>query len=153
MGIWDRFDKEIDIEGLAKDVQDAAKNGGNYRDVPFDTYEVSIDKLELTLSKKNDPMLACWMKIIEGDFKNSRIFFNQVVTQGFQIHIANEFLRSLVSEMENPPTVEFKTYNQYAGLIMDIAEAIDDKFEYAVEYSENSKGYPQYKIEEVFVLE
>lgn len=153
MGIWDKFDKEIDVEGLAKDVQEAAENSGNYREVPFDTYEVSIDKLELTVSKKGDPMLTCWMKILEGDFKNSRIFFNQVVTQGFQIHIANEFLRSLVSEMEDAPTVEFRTYKQYAGLIMDVAEAIDDKFEYAVKYSENSKGYPQYEITEVFVLE
>lgn len=32
--IWDEFDKAIDTEGLAKDVADAAENGGR-RDVPM----------------------------------------------------------------------------------------------------------------------
>ena len=127
--IWDKFDKDIDTAGLAKDVQEAAENSGNYREVPFDTYEVAIDKLELVESKKGDPMVTCWMKILEGEYKNSLIFMNQVVTQGFQIHIANEFLRSLLTEAENAPDVEFKTYKQYGNLIMDIHEAINDNFE------------------------
>ena len=90
--IWDEFDKAIDTEGLAKDVEEAAENGGR-REVPHDTYEVAVTKLELVKSKKGDPMVTCWMKILEGEYKGSLIFMNQVVTQGFQIHIANEFLR------------------------------------------------------------
>ena len=42
-------------------------------------------------------MVTCWMKIVEGEYKGSLIFMNQVVTQGFQIHIVNEFVRSLIS--------------------------------------------------------
>ena len=95
--IWDEFDKAIDTEGLAKDVADAAENGGR-RDVPHDTYEIAVQKLELTKSKKGDPMVTCWMKIVEGEYKGSLIFMNQVVTQGFQIHIVNEFVRSLISD-------------------------------------------------------
>lgn len=83
--IWDDFDKAIDTEGLAKDVEEAAENGGR-REVPHDTYEVAITKLELVKSKKGDPMVTCWMKILEGEYKGSLIFMNQVVTQGFQIH-------------------------------------------------------------------
>lgn len=149
--IWEEFDKSIDTEGLAKDVEEAAENGGR-REVPHDTYEVAISKLELTKSKKGDPMVTCWMKIVEGEYKGSLIFMNQVVTQGFQIHIANEFMRELVQEMENPVEVQFKTYSQYANMIMDIMEAIDNNFEYKVRYYEN-KGYNAFEIQEVYVLE
>lgn len=149
--IWEEFDKSIDTEGLAKDVEEAAKNGGR-REVPHDTYEVAINKLELTKSKKGDPMVTCWMKIVEGEYKGSLIFMNQVVTQGFQIHIANEFMRALVQEMENPVDVRFKTYSQYGNMIMDIMEAIDNNFEYKVRYYEN-KGYNAFEIQEVYVLE
>lgn len=149
--IWEEFDKNIDTEGLAKDVEEAAENGGR-RDVPHDTYEVAINKLELTKSKKGDPMLTCWMKILEGDYKGSLIFMNQVVTQGFQIHIANEFLRSLVSEMAKSVDVQFKTYAQYANMIMDVMEAIDNNYEYSVEYGEK-KGFNTFEIKEVYVLE
>lgn len=73
--IWEEFDKSIDTEGLAKDVEEAAENGGR-REVPHDTYEVAINKLELTKSKKGDPMVTCWMKIVEGEYKGSLIFMN-----------------------------------------------------------------------------
>lgn len=150
--IWDEFDKSIDTEGLTKDIEEAAENGGSYKEVPHDTYEVAINKLELTKSKKGDPMVTCWMKIVAGDYTNSLIFMNQVITQGFQIHIVNEFLRALVEEMEEPIEIEFKTYSQYGNLIMDVMEAIDNNFEYRVKYGER-KGYNTFEIEEIYPLE
>jgi hypothetical protein len=147
--IWDEFDKAIDTEGLAKDVEEAAKNGR--REVPHDTYEVAVTKLELVKSKKGNPMVTCWMKIVEGEYKNSLIFMYQVVKQDFQFRIANNFLQALVAEMEEPIDVQFKTYNQYGNMIMDIAEAIDNNFEYKVRYYDN-KGYNAFAIEEVYVL-
>ena len=45
--IWEKFDKVIDVEGLQKDVQEAAKNSTNYRQVPHGQYEVKIEKMEL----------------------------------------------------------------------------------------------------------
>lgn len=150
--IWDEFDKNIDTEGLVKDVEEAAENGGR-REVPHDTYEVEVTKLELVKAKKSgDPMVTCWMKIVAGEYKNSMIFMNQVVTQGFQIHIANEFMRALVAEMADPIDITFKTYSQYGNMIMDVMEAIDNNFEYKVRYYD-SKGYNAFAIEEVYVLE
>ena len=143
VNIWDKFDREIDTEGLAKDVEEAAANGGgNFKEVPHDTYEVEINKLEMTTSKKGDPMLSCWMKILDGESKG-------------QIHIANEFLRSLISEVDDAekPDVTFKTYNQYNGMVMDVMELIDGNFEYLLDYGENSKGYNTFEIKEVYVLE
>lgn len=148
---FDKFDKTVDLEGLKNDAKEAQENnGGNFKEVPHDKYEVEITKLELTLSKKGDPMLACWMKIVEGEYDGSLIFMNQVVTKGFQIHIANQFLRKLVEGMDI--NVEFESYKQYAEMILDIAEAIDGKREYLVNYSEK-KGFNTFDIEEVFDVE
>lgn len=143
--IWDKFDKDIDVKGLAADVQDAAENGQSFREVPHGDYEVSIEKLELTQSKKGDPMVTCWMKVLEGEFKGSMVFMNQVITRGFQIHIVNEFLRSLDSGLE----IEFVKYGQYGQLLMDVAEAIDGKLEYALKYGER-KGFNTFEIVDVF---
>ncbi|MBR5823768.1 MAG: DUF669 domain-containing protein [Paludibacteraceae bacterium] len=148
-----KFDKNVDLEGLKADVEEAAKNDGgtgNFKEVPHDKYEVAIEKLEMVLSKKGDPMLSCWMKILDGDYENSRIFMNQVVTQGFQFHITNEFLRSLVDGMNID--VHFESYAQYAELVMDIHEMIDGNREYLVNYGER-KGFNTFKIEEVYDVE
>lgn len=148
---FSKFDKKMDLEGLKKDVAEAVENGGTgqYREVPVGNYEVKITKLELGESKKGDPMFTCWMKILSGDYKNSLLFMNQVVTQGFQIHIVNEFLRSLDSGID----VEFESYSQYSEMIMDIAEAIDDKLEFVVNYDQTNKGFNTFEITEVFEVE
>ena len=146
---FSKFDKTIDLEGLQADIQDAEENGGNFKDVPHGDYEVRIEKLELTTSKAGDPMLTCWFKVLAGEYDGSMIFYNQVVTKGFQIHLANEFLRSLNSGIE----IEFKSYTQYAQLILDVHEVIDGKYEYALSYKEGKKGFSSYEITEVFEVE
>jgi hypothetical protein len=153
--IFDKWDKSIDTEGLAKDIEEAAKNGGGtFKDVPHGLYEVAVDKMELKASKKGDPMVSIWFKIVsDGEYKGQRLFYNQVITKGFQVHNANELLRSLAEECTDAPEIAFHSYKQYADLIMDIHEAIDGKFEYALDYGENSKGYNTFKITEIFVLE
>lgn len=145
---FSKFDSQVDIEGLKSDIQEAAENGGgDFKEVPLGTYEVKIKKLELKLSKKGDPMVSCWMQILAGDYKGQLLFMNQVVTRGFQVHIVNDFLRSLGSGVE----IVFESYSQYAQLLMDVAEAIDNKMEYALEYGEK-KGFNTFKITEVFEL-
>lgn len=152
--IFDKWDKEIDTAGLANDVKEAASNGtGEYKEVPHGDYEVAVQQMELKASKKGDPMVSIWFKILDGEFKNSIIFFNQVITQGFQVHIVNEMLRMMVSEMEDAPEIEFKSYKQYGNLIMDIFEAINENFEYVLSYKKGKKDFSTYEIKEVFVLE
>lgn len=145
--IFDKFDSAIDTEGLANDVKEAAENGtGSFKEVPHGKYEVAIEKLELVESKKGDPMVSCWMKILQGEFKDNRIFMNQVITKGFQIHIANEFLRSMDTEID----VQFETYKQYGEMIMDMAEAVDGNLEFALKYGKGKKDFSTYEITEVF---
>lgn len=148
---FDKFDKSVDLDGLRNDVAEAASNsGGNFKEVPHGEYEVSINKLELTVSKSGNPMLACWMKIVAGEYSGSMIFMNQVVNQGYQIHIANNFLKSLVKGMSI--NVKFESYTQYAELILDIGEAIQDQREYLLEYGER-KGFNTFAIKDIFEIE
>jgi len=146
MDIWEKFDKEIDVEGLKADAKEAAKNGGNFKEVPHGTYEVKVDKMELKESKTGKPMLSIWFKILDGQYKNSLIFYNQVLSTGFGLHNADEFLKSLDSGIN----VEFVNFKQYNNMILDIAEAIDGVLEYGLEYSEGKNGFSNYKITDVF---
>ncbi|WP_346890721.1 DUF669 domain-containing protein [Clostridium sp. UBA3887] len=145
--IWDEFDEKIDTEGLKKDAEEAAKNGGgDFKEVPLGTYEVEVNKLELKKSKKGDPMLSVWFKILTGEYKGSLIFYNQVMTQGFGIHNANEMIRSLDSGVD----IEFTNFKKYHEMLLDVLEAVEGTLEYALEYGENNKGYNTYKIIDVF---
>lgn len=146
---YSKFDKAVDLEGLKNDVKDAEENGGDYKDVPAGAYEVAIDKLELVASKNGDPMVSCWMKILAGEFKGSRIFMNQVITLGFQIHKVDEFLRSLDSGI----AIEFESYSQYAQMLLDIHEDINGKLEYGVKYGQDSKGFNTFEITDVYEVE
>ena len=153
--IFAQWDNKVDNEGLLKDIREAEQNGGgNFKEVPYGKYEVSIEKMELKATKeKKDPMVSVWMKICDGEFKGSLIFMNQVITQGFQIHIVNEFLRSLVQNCADAPNVEFKSYAQYAELLMDIHEMVADSFEYGINYGQTKKGFDTFEVLEVYALE
>lgn len=156
--MFSRWDKEIDIDGLNEDVKAAANGGGgNYKEVPHGKYEVAVQQMELKESKKGKPMVSIWFKIVsDGEYKGSMIFYNQVVDNGTGLHINNEMLRKMVSEMgADAPVIELKSFEQYSELLMDIYEAVADNFEYALNYTANKKNkdFSDFEITEVFVLE
>lgn len=147
-----KWDEAIDTAGLQKDVAEAAQNNsGSFEEVPHGTYEVAVKQMELKASKKGDPMVSVWFKVVDGPHKNGIIFFNQVVTQGFQIHIVNELLRKMVEEATGAPVIEFKSYSQYNNLILDVFE-ITDGFEYGLKYTKGKNDFSNYEITEVFPL-
>ena len=145
---FSKYDKMVDLDGLKTDVKEAMENGGDFKEVPHDTYEVQVEKLELGMSKSEKPMIKIWYKILDGDYKNSKIFHNQLVDTGQKIHIAKQLLDSF-SEGDRP--IEFETYQQYAEDIEHLKDYIDKyKLEYSLEYSKNKNGYDTYRILEVF---
>lgn len=151
---FSKFDKMVDVEGLKEDLRNAEANGGgDYVEVPKGTYEVKVASMELGETGENSknpgsPMVKIRFKVLSGEYKGQSIFMNQVVTQGFQIHLVDEFLRSLDSGVE----IVFESFSQYAQMLMDVAEAIDGKLEYALEYGEK-KGFNTFKITEIFEVE
>ena len=61
----------------------------------------------------------------------------------------------MVSKMDNAPVVEFVTYKQYANLIMDIFEGVNENFDYALAYKQHKKkkDFSTFEITEVFPLD
>ena len=146
MDIFEKWNSNVDLAGLQQDIKDAQDNNKEFEAVPHGEYEVKLDKLELKATKKGDPMVSAWFTILEGKYKKSKLFMNQVVTQGFQIHIVNEFLRSMGTDLN----IEFVDYTQYADLLLDVAEFCDENnLEFAIKYEDN-KGYDKFTITEVF---
>lgn len=146
MDMFEKWNSNVDLAGLQKDVKDAQDNKGEYDAVPHGEYEVKVDKMELKSSKKGDPMVSIWFTILEGKYKKSKLFLNQVVTKGFQIHIVNELLKSMKTDLN----IEFVDYKQYAELLLDVAEECDaNNLEFALKYEDN-KGYDKFTITEVF---
>ena len=147
MDMFEKWNSNVDLKGLQDDVKKAQEdNKGEFEKVPYGEYEVKLDKLELKATKKGDPMVSAWFTILEGKYKKSKLFLNQVITQGFQIHIMNTFLKSMGTDL----VVEFVDYKQYADLLLDIAEECDkNNLEFAIKYEDN-KGYDKFTITEVF---
>jgi hypothetical protein len=158
--IFAQWDNAVDVEGLQKDIHDAEQNGGgNFKEVPHGKYEVSIEKMEVTQTKKtNKPMVTVWFNIVDGEFKGQKLFMNRVIDlnsqwRGKAIHDVNEFLRSLIKKCPDAPVVEFKHWEQYANLLMDIHELVADSFEYGIDYGQNKKGFDTFEVLEVYPLE
>ena len=143
---WGKFDKAIDMDDIKKDIKDAESNSGtDYPEIPDDTYEVSVAQMELKTSSKGDPMLSIRYKIEEGEFKGSLIFYNGVMQPasqwcGLQIHNNDEMLRSL--KVFEDDEIEFNGFDDYADLIMDIAEEVsdNDEYHYELQQSTNKKN-------------
>ena len=146
MDMFEKWNSNVDLRGLQKDVKDAQDNKREYEEIPHGEYEVKVDKMELKSSKKGDPMVSIWFTILEGKYKKFKLFLNQVITQGFQIHIVNELLKSMKTDL----VIEFVDYKQYAELLLDVAEECDtNNLEFALKYEDN-KGYDKFTITEVF---
>ena len=147
---FDKINRSVDLEGLRKDVENASENGtGDFPTIPAGKYEVALVSLEIKGTKKdNHPMLAVSFKILSGEYKNQRLFMNRVIygtkDDGRMIKSAVGWLNTLDSGVD----VAFQDYKQFADLVMDVAEAIDGKIEYAVEYDDSQ--FNSIKITEVF---
>lgn len=147
---FDKINRSVDLEGLRKDVENASANGtGDFPTIPAGKYEVALVSLEIKGTKKdNRPMLAVSFKILSGEYKNQRLFMNRVIygtkDDGRMIKSAVGWLNTLDSGVD----VAFQDYKQFADLVMDVAEAIDGKIEYAVEYDDSQ--FNSIKITEVF---
>lgn len=142
---WEKFDEKVNLEELNKEVKESEKGGSkDYPEIPDGEYEVKVKKMELKTSKKSDPMVAIQFKILEGQYKGSMIFFNQVIVQGFQIHIVNTLFRQMF-ETE----IEFLSYAQFNNLICNLAEEAEG-LSFHIAYKTNDKGFKTIECKEVF---
>lgn len=148
MSIFEKFDKALNTEELAKEVNELKTNGQTFERTPHGKYEVKLDKLEIVECKsekhKGEPMIKGIFKIIAGDHKGKLIFMNQLIVSAFQIHLMNQFLKSLDTGLD----ISFTNYSNYAYLLKDIEEECE-KLEFVLNYS-TDKGFDKFTIEAVF---
>lgn len=171
---FSKFDKEIDTKQLAKDAEEAAKNGmGDFPEVPDGVYIARIESMELGETKDGRPMFKAMFRIIEavedGDFDRDNkeamdfienwpatkmpcIFMNRVVygtkNDASMIGSVLGFLRELDSEVT---PIIFENYSQLADLILDVMEDIDGILEYEITYKK--KAFNNVSINEAFDAE
>ena len=148
MSRWDQF---ANIDAKALNEQANNLSDADFEEVPNGKYEVSLDSLELKESKKGFPMMAARFTILEGAFKNRKVFMNQLVLMGndkdaFRVHTCNVFLRSLASTLSTK--VAFEGLDAYDFLISSIATECANA-EYLLELGDHN-GFRTFKILERF---
>lgn len=129
---WSKFDKEIDMDGLQNDIEEA-ENASDYPDIPDGEYDVTVVNMELGKSKVKDngkggdPMLKVQFQIMGGEFKDNRIFYNGVIQMGqkdsvraFQIHNVNTMLRAIADDQK----LKWGSFGELADLIDDVFDDV-----------------------------
>lgn len=139
---FSQFDKKVNMDQLKKDITEAKENAPEYKDVPKGTYSCTVDKLEVGETKDGRPMLKAQFRIV-GDEEGKKcdqtkqcIFMNRVLygtkNDANMIASAVGWLESL-DPSEAIDSIEFTGYQQFADLVMDIEEDIQD-LKYVVDY-------------------
>lgn len=146
---YDKWEKKIDSKKFKEDIKEVEENGTQFKEVPHGTYEVRIVDLKLKESKAGNIMVAGQFGVLEGEYKGSSIFMNQLVDEDWKMERFNKFLRSL--EIFDDSDIYFENWKQYDDLLKDLVEEAEkQKLEYLLEHLENSKGFVEYKIKEVY---
>mgnify|MGYP003176061849 CR=1 FL=1 len=134
MGIFDKFNKNVDKAEVRKQVEQAS-NETTYKEVPVGFYTGEIEKMELAATKDGRPMFKVQFRIKEGAFKKHCVFMNRVVagTKNDMSMIAS--VEGWVNKLEPETPLEFDgNYNNFAEDIMDIAEEICGNVMCDIEY-------------------
>ncbi len=113
-------------------------------------YKVNVLKIELKASKAGKPMVSMMFKIISDEEKRKSdiIYYNLVISEGFQIHISNELLKDLTERVSEKIEIKFETYSQYSDLLTYIMKKVKNNFIYVLDYKDFNK-YKQIKIVKV----
>lgn len=148
---FSKLDNEIDFDALQKNIDEVKKNGGvgNYPEIEKGEYTGKIEKLEVGETQDHRPMLKAMFRITEGEHKKACLFMNRVLygtkNDANMIASAIGWLESL--EPSEDIVVEFKSYSQFADLVLDIAEDVSE-LEYLVQY--NKDAFNNISIKEVY---
>ena len=146
------FDEKVDLNALQKEVEES--KGSDFEDVPDGTYIVSIEKMELTLTKEGKkPMFAAQFKIKEGEQKGRMVFFNRVVGGNKNSDKWNDgkAIKSVITwleKLETETVPEFVNYSDFAECVLDIFQEVQGSVEVEVDYA--AKKFNPVTINEVY---
>ncbi len=141
-----QFNDLYDTPEFKKELKEAKEN--KFEEIPEDEYTVKLVKLEIGVSKNKKPNVKGQFKIVEGEFKNKLVFYNQSISSGMGVHMCNEFLRSL--NVFDEDEIEFTTIEDYNDLLLDIVEETEsNNLEFVIDYTleeYNGKNYGRIKV-------
>ena len=148
---WNELDKAIGIDAIIKEEAEnpGGDDYGDFPEVPYGTYDVEINKMEIGKSKAGNPMAVIWFKVLAGEYKGSLIFMYQVLTMRFHFGKVNKILRAMESGIPDDD-IKIMPLKDYNNLMLDIFEAVEGKLEYGLKYGEDSKGYKTFEITDVY---
>lgn len=134
------FDEKVNSEQLANDILNASND--EYDAVPAGKYTCSIEKMEVTPTKKGDKLMFSVSMKITGPKQIGRwIFMNRIIygnrvtekwNDGKAIKVVIGWLNKLGEE------IEFESYSQFANEINEIFDDIKNEVEVEVEYDEDA---------------
>ena len=136
MGMFDKFNKNIDKDAVRKQIENA-KSATNV-EIPAGDYRCELEKMELSATKDGRPMFKAQMRIVEGKYKKFCLFMNRVVagTKNDMNMIAS--VEGWVNKFAPEPVLEFNgNYDDFAEDIMDIAEELCHNVICDIEYDDS----------------
>lgn len=145
--IFDKFDKNLDMDKIEKQKKEAAEN--SFDEVPAGKYIARIENMELGTTKDGRPMFKVQMRLVEGCGANEEkflgkyrkkkpcVFMNRVIygTKNDGNMIAS--VEGWLNKLELGKTFVFNGYSDFADEIMDAAEEVET-LEFEIDY-DNSK--------------
>ena len=151
---------------VRKAMKEQEQNQGRFRKVPSGVYPVVVDKMEVGQSSWGDDQINITFKITEGEYKNSRIFYNGTFDDHFThgINKTAELLKAMIDDedmsTETIAVILGHGVDEATDFIADAAEMVDNlgyDLDYDIRLSNKTNpntGKPYentyYTIEEVF---
>ena len=165
---FSKFDATINEAELAKQLEEAKNNAPKSEgmETPAGNYIAKIEKMEVGATGDGRPMFKVQLRVIEAGenatdevteylshFKNKKpcLFMNRVLygTKNDANMISSVI--GWLEKLEAGIDLEFKSYSQFADLVLDIFEEVADAVELEVVY--NPKAFNSISIKEVFDAE
>lgn len=150
---YTKFDEMINGAELAKEVKELDANGGRgdaAPEIPDDTYEATLKRLELVENKKGLPMVKVAFAILKGKYKGLWTWNNYNVSFPQAMHNLHELLRSMQTDTD----IEYHgNFADYADMLADVLEEVGGKVGFALVQGSDSKGFKTFKIEDDWDLD
>ena len=150
MNNWQNFDLKID-NNLLNDIANASSNNSEFEELPLGRYEVKINSMELTQSKKGDPMTKTIFEVVQGQYKGRYIFKNSVIYKGdrndaWRLKQEIDFINSL----QPRDKVNFYSFSDFEKQVSNaFADINSRKLEYLIEIKEKN-NFRTYSVIEVY---
>lgn len=123
------FDALLNKDALAEIDEATQKQTFDNNPLPENNYMMTVEKLELTVTKKGMPAVFCDLKVKDGEYKGRHQFYWLNLTKadgslhGFKVHITHTFLNSLTGDQIKCSIKDgFETFGKEISQVFEFAK-------------------------------